>query len=124
MAATPLLYTLVQREGTSFERITNQWRPTDLLFELQSKALMKDMARRYASLLQAEGELQMLDRADFYLKLVRKMKLVLRRAYFVRRLNQLAFVEALAEFYSAYGRVLRFLKIDLGRGLLAPEPAV
>lgn len=120
--ATPLLYALVQREGTAFERITNRWRPKDLLFELQAKEMMKDMARRYASLLQAEGELQMLDRADFYLKLVRKMKLVLRRAYFVRRLNQLAFLEAVAEFYAAFGLVLRFLKIDLGRGLLAPEP--
>jgi len=122
VAATPLLYDLVRREGVSFERITNQWRPTDLLFELQSKALMKDMARRYSLLIQAEEELQALDRADFYLRLVRKMKLLVRRAYFVRRLNQLAFLEAVSEFYTAFGSVLRFLKIDLGRGLLAPEP--
>lgn len=120
--AAPILHSLVLEEGGAFERISNQWRPTDLLFELQAKELMKDMARRYVSLQQAESEFQTLDRADFYLKLVRKMKLVLRRAYFVRRINQLAFLEAVAEFYTSYGKILRFLKIDEARGHLAPEP--
>lgn len=120
---TPLLESLVAREGVDFERISNQWRPINLLFELQAKSLMKDMSKRYANLVQANSELQTLDRADMYLKLVRKMKLVVRRAYFVRRLNQLAFLEAVTEFYTAYGKVLRFLKIDQQRGLLAiPEP--
>lgn len=120
--AAPILQALLAKEGPDFERLSNQWRPKDLLFELQAKTLMKDMARRYGILLEALSEFQTLDRADFYLKLVRKMKLVVRRAYFVRRINQLAFLEAVAEFYTAYGKVLRFLKIDQGRGLLAPQP--
>lgn len=70
----------------------------------------------------AQSEFKKLDRADVYLKLVRKTKLVLRRALYIYRLNHLVFLEAVSEFYQAYGRILRLLKIDQARGLLSPEP--
>lgn len=80
------------------------------------------MARRYNFLVAAQVEFQKLDRADVYLSLVRKSKLVLRRAFYVYRMNHLAFLVAVSEFYSAYGQILRFLKIDMARGKLPPEP--
>lgn len=119
---TATLQTLVDEEGNAFERLSHQWRPTDLIIEHQAKDMLKDMTHRYAQLTDAQVEFQKLDRADVYLKLVRKTKLVLRRATFVYRLNHLAFLAAVAEFYLAYGQILRFLKIDQARGLLSPEP--
>jgi hypothetical protein len=51
---------------------------------------------------------------------MRKMGLILKRAHFVRRANHLAFGQAVSEFYSAYGEILRYLKIDEARGKLEP----
>lgn len=117
-----VLQEIVVEEGSAFERISNQWRPQDLIIEHQAKDLLKDMARRYNLLVAAQVEFQKLDRADLYLRLTRKAKLVLRRALFVNRLNHLAFLVAVAEFYTAYGQILRFLRIDQARGKLPPEP--
>lgn len=81
---------------------------------------MNDMARKYSRLKEAEDELQTLDRADLLVKLLRRMGLILKRANFVRRANDLAFIQAVSDFYSAYGEVLRYLKIDQARGQLQP----
>lgn len=78
------------------------------------------MTRRFTNLKKAEGELQVLDRGPALTKLLRKMSLILRRANFIRRSNQLAFAEAVSDFYKAYGEVLRYLKIDEARGKLEP----
>lgn len=78
------------------------------------------MERRYSRLKEGENELQKLVRGDHLLKLVRRMGLVLKRAHFVRRSNHLALGQAVSEFYTAYGEVLRYLKIDEARGKLEP----
>ena len=117
---TPILRDLVDQEAGSFQRINNKWRPQNLFFELQTKELMNDMVQRYSRPKEGENELQTLDRADRLLKLVRKMGLILKRAHFVRRANHLAFGQAVSEFYTAYGEILRYLKIDEARGKLEP----
>jgi hypothetical protein len=111
---------LIDQEIGSFQKIDNKWRPQNLFFELQTKELMNDMVRRYNRLKEAENELQTLDRAERLLRLMRKMGLILKRAHFVRRANHLAFGQAVSEFYTAYGEILRFLKIDEARGKLEP----
>lgn len=116
----PILRDLIDQEIGSFQKIDNKWRPQNLFFELQTKELMNDMVRRYNRLKEAENELQTLDRAERLLRLMRKMGLILKRAHFVRRANHLAFGQAVSEFYTAYGEILRFLKIDEARGKLEP----
>jgi hypothetical protein len=117
---TPILRDLVDRETGAFENVNNKWRPQNLFFELQTKELMSDMVRRHSRLKEAENELQTLDRSERLLKLVRMMGLVVKRAHFVRRSNHLAFGQMVSEFYTAYGEVLRYLKIDVARGKLEP----
>lgn len=117
---TPILLDLLDQESASFKQVDSKWRPQNLLFELQAKELMNDMARKYSRLKEAEDELQTLDRADLLVKLLRRMGLILKRANFVRRANDLAFIQAVSDFYSAYGEVLRYLKIDQARGQLQP----
>lgn len=117
---TPILYDLLMQEAGAFHRLDSKWRPQNLFFELQTKQLMNDMIRRYQRLKEAENELQTLVRADRLLRQVRRMGLIIKRAYFVRRANHLAFGQAVSEFYTAYGEVLRYLKIDQARGQLQP----
>ena len=78
------------------------------------------MTRRYEALQASEGELKGLDRSELLLKYLRQLRLIVKRANFVRRGNQLAFAQAVSEFYSAYGEVLRYLRIDQARGKLEP----
>jgi len=54
------------------------------------------------------------------LKSVRQLEFILRRAKYVRLANQLAFGQAVASFYTVYGNILRYLKIDQARGHLQP----
>lgn len=123
MVKAPSLTGLLDDEAGSFQRLDNTWRPKDLFFELQTQELLRDMVHRYEALKASEGEFQGLDRADLYLKLTRRMSFIIRRAKFVRRANQLAFGQAVAEFYTAYGQVLRYLRIDQARGRLQqPQP--
>jgi hypothetical protein len=114
------LIELLDEEAGSFQRLDNTWRPKDLFFELQTQALMRDMRHRYEALKTLEGDLKRLPRADLYLKLTRQLSFIIRRAKFVRQFNQLVFGQAVAEFYTAYGQVLRYLRIDQARGLLQP----
>lgn len=122
MGLAPNLLKLLSDESGSFQRIDNTWRPKNLFFELQTQELLRDMVRRYKALRLSEVELKELDRVDQYLKLVRRMGFIIRRAKFVRRANQLAFGQAVAEFYTAYGQVLRYLRIDQARGRLQTQP--
>lgn len=116
----PRLVDLLNQETNSFQRIDNHWRPQNLFFELQTQELLKDMTRRFEALKASEDELKQLERADLLLKLMRRMGFIIRRANFVRRANHLAFGQAVAEFYTAYGEVIRYLKIDQARGQLQP----
>jgi hypothetical protein len=118
---TPHLVNLLSQESGSFQRIDNVWRPTNLFFAIQTQELLKDMLRRHQSLELLKGELQLLERSEMYLKNLRSMGFIIRRAKFVRLVNQLAFSKAVSDFYTAYGTVLRFLKIDQARGRLQQE---
>jgi len=116
----PALLSLIDQEAGAFQRIDNKWRPQNLLFELQMKTLMDDMTRRFNLVVQAESEFQGLIRAAFFVKSIRQLNLILKRANFVRRINDLAFIQAVSDFYSVYGEMLRYLKIDQARGQLQP----
>jgi CRISPR/Cas system endoribonuclease Cas6 (RAMP superfamily) len=89
--------------------------------DIQTQVLLKDMVRRYEALQASEVELKKLDRAELLLKRLRSLRLIVKRANFVRRANHLAFAQAVSEFYSSYGEVLRYLRIDQARGKLKPE---
>lgn len=119
MGTPGLLSILVDETGT-FQRIDNTWRPKNLFFEIQTQELLKDMVRRYSALKESEVELKTLDRAELYLKSVRNLRLIVKRAHFLRRANHLAFAQAVTEFYSIFGVVLRYLRIDQARGKLTP----
>ena len=111
---------ILTEEGTSFQQIENRWRPTDLLFVRQTRALLEDMSWRYQRLAEAEGELSLLDRASSYLKLLRRMRLWMRKANFTWKSDHLQFLQAVSGFYGDYGALFRLLKTDEARGRLGP----
>lgn len=82
------------------------------------------MGKRYAQLSEALDELASLDRADRYVKLLRRMRVWYRQANFFWRGDQLTFLRAVAGFYSDYGAILRLLKQDYDRGKFDPHQGV
>jgi len=118
--ATPILLSILNEEVGTFQRIDNQWRPKNLFFKIQTQELLRDMVRRYTELKSAQEEIKLLDRAEMYLKHLRTLRLVLKRAMFLRLANHLAFAQAVTEFYTTFGVVLRYLRFDQGRGRLTP----
>lgn len=117
---TPALLNILKEETGTFQRIDNEWRPKNIFFEIQTQELLKDMVRRYTALKLAQEELKLLDRSEMYLKHLRTLRLVVKRAHFLRRANHLAFAQAVTEFYTAFGAMLRFLRYDQARGQLTP----
>jgi hypothetical protein len=113
--AFSLLPWILDRDG-KFHRVENTWKPIDLFTEQQSQKLMGDMIERYDNLSAAQGELARLDRAEMYLKMLRRMGFNVRRARFSRRTNHMTFAKAISDFYSDYGTVLRFLRYDQLQG--------
>lgn len=111
---------MVEQEQGSFYQLDSKWRPHNLLFELQMKELMTDMQRRFEGLKSAREEIQNLPRGAQLLKVVRKLGFIVRRASFMRHSNHLAFVQAVSEFYTAFGQVYRYLKIEQAKGQLQP----
>ena len=92
--------------------VQNRWRPTDLLFIQQVRMLLHDMEHRFKRLEAARSELETLRRAEFYIKVLTRIRLYLRKAMFNWKANQLVFLEAASGFYSEYGQLLRLLKFD------------
>ena len=117
---TPNLINVLDQELGSFQRIDNVWRTQHLFLPIQTQQLVKDMNRRYALVEASTEEFKTLERSSFYLKSVRQLGFILRRAKYVRLANQLAFGQAVANFYTVYGNILRYLKIDQARGHLQP----
>lgn len=113
---------ILQQEGDHFRTTDNVWRPVDLLFLQQSRAMLRDVEERYDRLQSALDELQTLTRADTLVKLLTRMRLVVREARYVWKADHLAFIQAIAAFYQSYGLVLRMLRIEQARGRFA-EPA-
>lgn len=94
-----------------------------MLFVQQVRALLHDMEQRYRRLDAARPELLTLERAERYIKLLTRMRLWLRQAFYTWKVNQLVFLQATAGFYGEYGQLLRFLKFDQTRGRLADRDA-
>lgn len=122
--ALALLPKLLEIEGPEFQQATNRWRPTGLLFSQQPRVLLRDMSWRYERLSAASDEWAHLDRAHVYNKLTQRMRLWLRRAHFTWKSDHLAFLQAVAGFYSDYGAVLRLLKIEQARGRFKDDQSV
>ena len=120
MESQPNLTQILDEEVGSFQRIDNVWRPRHLFLQLQTQELVKDMNRRLALIKASEEEFKTLQRSSFYLKSARHLEFILRRAKFTRLANQLAFGQAVSDFYTVYGNILRYLRIDQARGQLQP----
>lgn len=119
----PLLRWIVEQEGAGFQSVQNRWRPTDLLYVGQVRALLHDMERRFQQLEEARSELGTLERAEKYIKVLTRLRLWLRQAYYNWKANHMVFLQAVSGFYSEYGYLLRFLKFDHARGRLADRDA-
>lgn len=118
MESQPNLSQIVDRETDSFQKLDNVWRPKNLFFNIQTLELLKDMNRRYDLMKANEQELKKLERSSIYQTNLRRLELILRRAKYTRLSNQLAFGQAVSDFYTNYGQILRFLRIDQARGKL------
>ncbi len=114
-----ILPELLEQAG-DFYQTTRQWRPKELVPASVSQKLLKDAQKRYNQMSQAEDEFQTLDRADTYIRILKRMRFTIRRAQFAWRADDLEFLKAIAEFFSDYGTVLQLLKIDQARGRLEP----
>jgi len=110
---------LLQQEGDRFYQVDKRWRPKEIIPPIISGNILKDAVAKYRDLREAEDELQTLERAHVYIRILNRMQLALRRAQFAWRSDDLVLVTAIAEFYSDYGTVLQNLKIDEGRGRFA-----
>ena len=98
--------------------IHNRWRPQNLLFVAQTRALLLDLVSRYKYLAAARSELETLPRADRYIKSLTRMRFALRQAHYVWKADQLTFIRAVSEFYSDFGAILKLLKEDADSGKL------
>lgn len=111
---------ILQQEGNNY-RVDRRWQPQNLIPDPYRRTLLKDAQGRFNLLSLAEDELRTLDRADLYIKILRRMRLDIRTAQFSWRVNDLEFLASVASFFTDYGTVLRHLKDDEARGRLKNE---
>ena len=116
-----LLPWIIDQEVGAFQQLTRRWRPTNLLQEPYRRSILKDVQERYARLEAAQGEFASLDRGALYVKLIQRMKLNVQKAKFAWRVDDLAFLEAVASVFSDYGTIMRLLATDKARGLLVEK---
>lgn len=117
-----LLPTILEHEGSQFYRLERRWRPKDLIPEPFRRSMLKDVQARFTRLEEAESEFQTLDRATFFLTVLRRMRLTVRDAKFAWRTDDLKFIESISNFYTDYGTILRNLKIEQARGRFNSQP--
>ena len=115
-----ILPQILGQEGVNFYRIDRRWKPKELMPSIISQAMLKDAQQRLNFLSQAEDELQTLERAHLYIRILKRMRFTVRKAQFAWRADDLEFLKAIADFFGDYGTVLQFLKIDQARGRLEP----
>lgn len=94
--------------------------PKSLFQQAQIRLVLQDMRKRYLYIVEAKDEIKTLDRAALYFKLYKRMVFDLRRAYLFWKGDHLAFIRAVAAFYSDYGAILNLLKQDYDRGKFKP----
>jgi hypothetical protein len=114
-----LLPAILAEEGSDFHQIDNRWKPKGLIPDPYRRNLLKDAQGRLNRLEEAVDELQQLDRAPLYVKLVTRMRLDLKRAQFAWRTDDLELIRYIAKFFIDYGLVLQNLRIDQARGRLS-----
>ncbi len=113
-----ILPEILKSEGTQFYRIDRRWQPKDLIPDPYRRNLLKDAQKRLNRLEEGVPELQQLDRAPLYIKLLSRMRIDVKRAQFAWRTDDLAFIQNIASFFNDYGLILQNLKIDEARGKL------
>lgn len=113
-----LLPKILRQEGGQFYRIDRKWQPKGLIPDPYRRNLLKDAQERFEQLDKAEREFRTLTRAPLYVKILRRMRLLIKDAQFAWRTDDLKFLESIANFFTDYGTVLRFLKDDDARGQL------
>jgi hypothetical protein len=112
------LQKILDQESGNFYRVDRRWKPKEIIPSIISQAMLKDAQKKYNLLAQAEDEFQQLERAPAYLRILKRMRLTIRQAQFAWRVDDLKFLESISDFFSDYGTVLQFLKIDQARGRL------
>lgn len=116
--ANETLLRILDGEANAFQKIDRRWRPVALVPVQFRGKLLADVKARYVELEAARPELATLDRADIYIKYLYRMRLAVRQARFSWRFDDLSFIQAISDFYTAYGSVLRLLAVDKARGRL------
>lgn len=111
-----ILPAILDQEGSNFYRIDKRWKPKNLIPAIISRDILKDAQDKYNRLSEAEDELQTLERAPLYIGILKNMRLTIRKAQFSWRADDLEFIRAISEFFSDYGTMFRYLKIDQARG--------
>lgn len=107
---------LISQEGDAFYRITYRWKPKGLIPDPYRRNLLKDAQGKFELLTEAEPEIGTLAYSDRYFKILRSMRLQLRKAHFAWRSDDLELLNQLGGFYSGYGIILRYLKLEQQRG--------
>ena len=116
-----LLPRILEQEGVQFHNVSKKWQPKNLIPDPYRRNLLKDVQQRFKTLSDADGEFRTLDRAHLYTQIIRRMRFTVRDAQFAWRFDDLKFLEAIANFFTDYGIVLRHLRFDKARGLLTNE---
>jgi hypothetical protein len=111
-----LLPEILAEEDYAVHRIDFRWRPPDLLYIPQARALLRDVQIRFSRLEGADSELRTLVQGDLIVKLMLRMRLRVRHASYVWKIDQLAFLRSVTGFYTDYGIILRLLRLESGRG--------
>jgi len=114
-----ILPEILETEGTNFYRVDRRWQPKGLIPDPYRRKLLKDAQERLNQLEAATDELQQLDRAPLYIKLLIQMRFAVKKAQFAWRADDLEFITQISKFFSNYGLVLQNLKIDQARGRLS-----
>lgn len=113
---------IVEQELPVLHKSDRRWMPRSLFQQAQIRLVLQDMRKRYLWLSEAKDELKTLERGPQYIKLHKRMVFDLRRAYLFWKGDHLAFIRAVAAFYSDYGAVMQLLKQDYDRGKFKLAP--
>jgi len=113
-----VLPSLLDKTDGQFQQIDRRWRPTNLLVEPYRRQMLTTIEGLHKEISAAESEFKTLDRAEFYLRSLRNLRVWVRQAKFAWRFDDMTFLQAISGFYTDYGAILRLLKIDQARGRL------
>jgi len=119
-----VLPTVLEQEGPDFYQVSRRWKPKNLIPDPYRRNILKDAQDRLGLLEEGEDEFGQLDRASLYLNALKRMRFAVRQAQFAWRADDLKFLQHITEFFSDYGTVLQFLKIDKARGRFDNPPGV